>query len=136
MLEDDEKDDEEIKKIKVILVGESGVGKTCLIYRYVYGEFNDDTLCTISASSSEKTITLDDENKTKIKFEIWDTCGQEKYRNIVNIFFKDAKVAILVYDSTSRSSFNDLKNFWYNKVKENSSEDISKLLNYILLNFY
>ena len=122
----DNEDDKETKKIKVILVGESGVGKTCIIYRYVYGKFNDDSMCTISISFSEKNITLNDENKTKIKFEIWDTCGQEKYRDMANIFFKDAKAAILVYDSTSRSSFNDIKNYWYDKVKENSDEDISK----------
>jgi small GTP-binding protein len=117
---------DELKKIKVILVGESGVGKTCIIYRYIEDKFNEDTLSSISMSCAEKKIKLNDENKTEMLFEIWDTCGQEKYRHLSNLYFKEAKAAILVYDTTSKSSFNDIKNYWYNNVKEHSSKDISK----------
>jgi small GTP-binding protein len=117
---------DELKKIKVILVGESGVGKTCIIYRYIEDKFNEDTLSSISMSCAEKKIKLNDENKTEMLFEIWDTCGQEKYRHLSKLYFKEAKAAILVYDTTSKTSFNDIKNYWYNNVKENSSEDISK----------
>ena len=112
------------KIAKVILVGETGVGKTALIYRYINDKFNFDTMSTITASFEEKTITLNDENKTKIAFRIWDTCGQEKYRDLANIFFNDTKAVILVYDSTSRQSFNEMKNYWYNKVKESTDENI------------
>lgn len=124
--ENNKEDDKESKKLKVILVGESGVGKTCIIYRYVHEKFNDETLSTIAISSEEKTITLKDENKTKMTFQIWDTCGQEKYRNIASIFFKDAHAVILVYDSTSKSSFNEIKNYWYDKVKEAAPKNIGK----------
>ena len=117
---------DELKKIKVILVGESGVGKTCIIYRYIEDKFNEDTLSSISMSCAEKKIKLNDENKTEMLFEIWDTCGQEKYRHLSNLYFKDAKAAILVYDTTSKSSFNDIKDYWYNSVKENFDKDISK----------
>ena len=66
-IEQDKNDDkEEGKSLKVILVGESGVGKTCIIHRYVNGKFDDETLSTIAISSKEKTIRLKDENKTKI----------------------------------------------------------------------
>ena len=123
-LDNGNNDNTNLEKIKIILVGESGVGKTCIIYRYINGEFNEDTMTTISLSSTEKTITLKDPKNSKIKFDIWDTCGQEKYRHLVNIFFKEAKVVILVYDSTSRKSFNDMKNYWYNKVKESAQEDL------------
>ena len=121
-----ETEDENIEKMKVILVGETGVGKTCIIYRLINDTFNDNTLSTITMSSEEKTITLKDEKNTKIKLQVWDTCGQEKYRNLVKLFFQDAKSAILVYDSTSRRSFDDLKNYWYDKVKESASEDTNK----------
>ena len=123
-LDNGNNDNTNLEKIKIILVGESGVGKTCIIYRYINGEFNEDTMTTISLSSTEKTITLKDPKNSKIKIDIWDTCGQEKYRHLVNIFFKEAKVVILVYDSTSRKSFNDMKNYWYNKVKESAQEDL------------
>ena len=125
---DDIEDLEYAKQIKVILVGETGVGKTCIIHRYINGKFNEDTLSTITNSSMQKVITLDDENKTKIELDIWDTCGQEKYRNIVNIYFKDTKAAILVYDSTSKATFNEIKNFWYKKVKEYAPENTSKYI--------
>ena len=118
-----------IKEIKVILVGEPGVGKTCIIYRYITGRFNEDTINTISVSSEKKIITLDDKNNTKVELNIWDTCGQEKFRNLVNAFFIDAKAAILVYDSTSLKTFNQIKDFWYNKVKECAPEDIRNYLN-------
>ena len=121
-------EEEEEKTIKVILIGESGVGKTSIIYRYVEDIFNEETLSTISVSSMEKRITLNDENNKKIfiKFEIWDTCGQEKYRNLAHLFYKGAQAAILVYDSTSKESFEIVKSFWYEKLKENSSKDIGK----------
>ena len=125
------KENEETRSVKVILVGDTGVGKTCIIYRYIHDVFNDNTFSTITASYEQKTITL---NENKIQFEIWDTCGQEKYRDIANIFFKDAGAAILVYDSTSRNSFNEMKEYWYNKVKENSPEDIS--MYYILIIYF
>ena len=126
MEEIEEFEEGEKKEIKIIVIGEAGVGKTCIIYRYINGKFNEDTLSTISVSSEKKIMRLNNNNKTKIEFDIWDTCGQEKYRNIVNIFFKDAKAAILVYDSTSKNSFNQMKDFWFKKVKESAPEDIGK----------
>ena len=117
---------DEQEGIKITLLGNPGVGKTCIIYRYIEDKFNEDTLSSISMSCAEKKIKLNDENKTEMLFEIWDTCGQEKYRHLSNLYFKEAKAAILVYDTTSKSSFNDIKNYWYNNVKEHSSKDISK----------
>ena len=58
-----------------------------------------------------------------IKFEIWDTAGQEKYRSLTKIFYKDAAVAILVYDITRKESYEELKNYWYNQLKECSPLD-------------
>ena len=111
-------------EIKIILIGEAGVGKTCIINRYINHRFDEDTINTISTSCEQKTIILNDKNKTGVDLNIWDTCGQEKFRNLVNILFQNAKAAILVYDSTSLKTFNQIKEFWYNKVKECAPEDI------------
>ena len=71
-------------------------------------------------------MTFDEYGGKTIKFEIWDTAGQEKYRALTKIFYKDAAVAILVYDITRRKSFDEIKNYWYNQIKESGKANISK----------
>ena len=116
----------ENKICKVILVGESGVGKTCIIVRFVSEEYKEETISTTGASYASKIIEFADYKKS-IQFQIWDTAGQEKYRGLTKLFYKDAKIVILVYDITRRKSFDEIKNYWYNQIKENSSEEISKI---------
>ena len=108
---------------KVVLVGESGVGKTSIIKRYVRDEFSDIMEANINSSCFTKTLEIKKYNKS-ITFDIWDTAGQEKYRSIANHFFINTSIAILVYDITERESFNCIKNFWYSKVKESVDENI------------
>ena len=110
---------------KVVLVGESGVGKTSIINRYVENYFNPNSESTTGASFASKIVTFDKFQKS-IKFEIWDTAGQEKYRALTKIFFKNAAVAILVYDITIPDSFYELKNFWYDQVKTYGLSNTSK----------
>ena len=117
---------------KVILVGESGVGKTCIIKRFIKNEFNKDCTSTLGANYASKIINYN-EYKTKLQFDIWDTAGQEKFRGLATIFYKDAQIAILVYDIASRKSFEEIKNFWYEQVKENSSSNISKYISFNLI---
>ena len=119
----------ENKICKVILVGESGVGKTCIIVRFVSEEYKEETISTTGASYASKIIEFADYKKS-IQFQIWDTAGQEKYRGLTKLFYKDAKIVILVYDITRRKSFDEIKNYWYNQIKENSSEEISKIFFY------
>ena len=119
-----------LKIFKMCLVGESGVGKTCIINRFVKNEFDIDEIPTISASYVQKNVKLDDD--TIIRFHIWDTAGQEKYRSIAKIFYKDAKAAILVYDITSEKSFDEIKNYWYEQIKNNTPENINKFLFYLI----
>ena len=119
----------ENKICKVILVGESGVGKTCIIVRFVSEEYKEETISTTGASYASKIIEFADYKKS-IQFQIWDTAGQEKYRGLTKLFYKDAKIVILVYDMTRRKSFDEIKNYWYNQIKENSSEEISKIFFY------
>ena len=115
--------DDAILNCKVVLLGESGVGKTSIITRYVNNYFEDNSLTTNGAISTYKTIYLEQYNKS-IKFEIWDTAGQERYRSLTKIFYKNASVAILCYDITKKNSFNEIKNYWFNQVKNNSPNDI------------
>lgn len=116
---------------KIILVGESGVGKTCIIKRFITKEFNKYTNSTAGANYASKVLDYK-EYKTKLQFDIWDTAGQEKFRGLSTIFYKDAAIAILVYDITNKQSFEEITKYWYEQIKENSSSNISKL---ILFNF-
>ena len=106
---------ENVKEIKIILLGDSGVGKTCIINRYIYNQFNPNTDTTLGSSYSSKSIK---KNKIEYKLNIWDTTGQEKYHAITNLFIKGANIVILVYSIDSLSSFEGL-NYWYDSIKEN-----------------
>ena len=108
---------------KVVLVGDSGVGKTCIISRYISGAFNQNSPSTNGASYASKLITFEDLKKS-ISLDIWDTAGQEKYKSLTKFFYKDAAVAILVYDVTNRNSFESMKNFWYGQIQDFGSKNI------------
>ena len=95
---------------KVVLLGETGVGKTCLIERYTKSEFHDNFAPTLGGTFIEKEVAYKSYNKT-IKFQIWDTAGQEKYRSINKLFYSDANIAILVYDITRKETFDEIKNY-------------------------
>lgn len=116
---------EGIESFKVVLVGESGVGKTSIISKYTLNDFKSQRLPTTGANFVQKTIILEEENKS-IKFEIWDTAGQEQYRSLAKVFYKNATVCILVFDITRKSSFDELKNYWVNEVKDNTEPGTSK----------
>ena len=107
--------------VKVVLVGESGVGKTSIVSRFTKDSFNADEISSSSAQFISKTIKI---NEQSIKFDIWDTAGQERFRALAKIFYKDAKVIILVYDIISKESFECLKKYWYKESSENSTADI------------
>ena len=107
---------------KVILLGESSVGKTCIIKRFSKDEFNEVLLSTIGESFYEKNIDI---NGTKVNLEIWDTAGEEQFRTIVKNYYTGSKAAIFVYDISSKKTFEQLKNYWYKEIKENCP-DISR----------
>ena len=115
-------DVEDIKVCKVVLLGESGVGKTSIITRYINDTFEENTMSTTGASYGGKTLTLN--NGKTIKLEIWDTAGQEKYRALAKIFYKDAGIAVLVYDITRRESFEEIKKYWFNQIKEHGAKGV------------
>jgi small GTP-binding protein len=120
-----DEDEKKAKPCKVVLIGESGVGKTSIISRYISNTFSSVLMATPGANFVTKLVYLKDEEES-IKFEIWDTAGQEKYRALAKVFYKSAAVCILVYDITRRSSFDELKKYWIPELKSNSSPNISK----------
>ena len=107
---------------KVVLLGESGVGKTCIIAQFTSGTFDANTVTSLTAQFIRKTMEFAD-NKN-ITFDIWDTAGQEKYRSLAKIFYKDAKAIVLVYDITSKDSFVQMKEYWYEQIKQQGNKDV------------
>ena len=107
--------------VKVVLLGEAGVGKTSIIHQFTYHTFDPDCISSISAQFVSKTI--DYQGYGGIKFDIWDTAGQERYRSMAKIFYKDAKVIVFVYDITSQPTFDGLKNYWYQQIKNYGEKD-------------
>ena len=118
-------EDEGALTCKVVLIGESGVGKTSIISRYTSNIFKSHLMATPGANFVTKNVIMEDEHKS-IKFEIWDTAGQERFRSLAKVFYKNASVCVLVYDITRRSSFEELKKYWIKEIKENAPDDISK----------
>ena len=112
---------------KVVLIGESGVGKTSIISRYTNNSFKSQLMPTPGANFITKNVLLEDENQS-IKYEIWDTAGQEKYRSLAKVFYKNAAVCVLVYDITRRTSFEAIKNYWTVELKSNAPSNISKFI--------
>ena len=106
----------ELEKCKVVLVGNSGVGKTCIINNIINKEFNADEVPTLSANFINLKLKINELNKI-IDFDIWDTAGQEQYKSIAKVFYWDASIGILVYDITNEKSYEEL-NFWMNQLKK------------------
>ena len=109
----------EPEPIKVVLLGESGVGKTSIISQFTTHKFDLHRETSLSAQFISKTLEFADLGQS-IKFDIWDTVGQEKYRSLAKIFYKDAKVIIFVYDITRKFTFENIQNYWYEETKNNA----------------
>jgi small GTP-binding protein len=105
--------------LKVVLLGETGVGKTSIISQFTTHTFDPHRETSLSAQFISKTVDFQDLGQS-VKFDIWDTVGQEKYRSLAKIFYKDAKVIIFVYDITREITFEGLKNYWYDETKNNT----------------
>ena len=112
----------ESESFKVVLVGESGVGKTSIITQFIDQTFQEDQQSTTGGTFSTKAVICD--NGKTLKFEIWDTAGQERYRALTKMFYKDTNAAVLVYDITRKDSFEEMQNYWANQIKECSPPGI------------
>ena len=105
---------------KIVLVGDSSVGKTNLFLRYIKNEFDPQTKATIGVEFGTKIIKI---NNYNIKIQIWDTAGQERYKSITSAYYKGAQGAFLVYDITNKSSFLNIDK-WIRDLKNNGDEKI------------
>ena len=108
---------------KLVFIGDPGVGKTCIISRFLKGTFDADQITTVGASYASKTIKISETNES-LTLDVWDTAGQEKYRSLTRIFFQGAKLAILVYDITRKDSFENLKNVWLKELKDHADKNV------------
>lgn len=111
--------DDDVVEIKMILLGETAVGKTSIISRYVENKFSSDLMSSTSMTYVQKNIVID---KQKIQLNIWDTVGQERYRSLSKLFFKDTKIVVLVYSITNKQSFENLT-YWLNLYKESIGDE-------------
>ena len=103
-----------------LILGESAVGKSSLVLRFVKGQFHEYQESTIGAAFLTQTVCLDD---TTVKFEIWDTAGQERYHSLAPMYYRGAQAAIVVYDVTNNDTFNRAKT-WVKELQRQASPNI------------
>jgi len=104
---------------KILTIGESGVGKTCILRRFVENKFLKNHLATIGIDFKTKTLNI---NNQEIKLKIWDTAGQERFRNITTQYYKGADGIVLVYDVTDEASYEKIKD-WMDQILSNTQKD-------------
>ena len=102
-------------EIKICLLGDVSVGKTSIASRFCKNSFNENYINTIGGAYQQQNIALN--NGAKIKLHIWDTSGQDRFRSMTNLYYRDAQVAILTYDVTNDQSIESL-NYWLNELKD------------------
>ena len=111
-------------KLKVVIVGDSGVGKTNLIKRFVSNTFTPNSKATVGVEFISKSYRI---NNQVFKIEMWDTAGQERYKSITAAYYKGAKGALIVYDTTQKTSFENIDK-WMAEIKDKSSKDMKLMI--------
>ena len=106
---------------KLILIGDSSVGKSNILLKYLKGEFNPNSKATVGVEFGTKNVSI---NNKKIKIQIWDTAGQERYRSITSAYYKGAKGAFIVYDITRKGTFDNIEK-WITDLKTNGDQNIA-----------
>jgi small GTP-binding protein len=107
-------------QFKLVLLGESSVGKSSLVLRFVKGQFHEFQESTIGAAFLTQTVQIDD---TTVKFEIWDTAGQERYHSLAPMYYRGAQAAIVVYDITNKETFHKAQT-WIKELQRQASPNI------------
>jgi small GTP-binding protein len=110
---------------KIILLGAVAVGKTSIMKRYCEEKFESEYSCTLSADYKIKSILID--HNSWVEMNIWDTCGQEKYKNLTKQYYKNSKGCILVFDITDENSFKEVES-WIEDLRENGDEDTTIII--------
>ncbi|KAF0682776.1 Aste57867_25075 [Aphanomyces stellatus] len=110
--------------VKLLLIGDSGVGKSCLLMRYSDDSFTTSFITTIGIDFKVKTIEVDGK---RVKLQIWDTAGQERFRTITTAYYRGAMGILLVYDVTDDHSFQNVRN-WMRQIQQHASPNVNKIL--------
>lgn len=110
-----------VPRVKLVLLGDTGVGKSCLVLRYVRGQFDSGSKVTIGAAYMSHSTTLD--TGATVRFEIWDTAGQERYRSLAPLYYRGAGAAAVVFDITDADSFAKAQ-YWVSELQKTASPDI------------
>lgn len=110
--------------IKVVIVGDSGVGKSNILSRFVYNEFSNDCRATVGVELSTKSYKI---NNKIVKIHLWDTAGQERYKSITGAYYKGALGAMIVYDVTNKESFEHVDK-WLKEIRELGGKKISVII--------
>ena len=105
--------------VKLVLLGDSRVGKSSVVIRFVKNEFDQYKFPTIGATFLTQSVTAGD---SMVKFEIWDTAGQEKYRSLAPLYYRGASAALVVYDITNRESYDNAQK-WIEEVRSQSEDN-------------
>lgn len=110
---------------KVMLLGDSAVGKTCVLVRFKDGAFlGGNFIATVGIDFRNKVVTVDN---AKVKLQIWDTAGQERFRSVTHAYYRDAQALLLLYDITSKSSFDNIR-AWLTEIHEYAQKDVVIML--------
>ena len=112
--------DDELNEIKIILIGEPGTGKTCLINVATGNQFNENSESTLLSTYVTKKMVINDK---EYDLNLWDTAGQEKYRAMTKIFTKNSKIVIFVYAINNKNTFEEMKSYWIKTIKETLGDE-------------
>lgn len=110
--------------MKLIIIGDSGVGKTCLLTRFADDKFTPSHISTIGIDFVIKMMKVED---ITVKLQIWDTAGQDRFRTITQSYYKNAMGVILVYDCTNENTFNNVRN-WMKQLETHANPDVIRVL--------
>jgi small GTP-binding protein len=116
--------EQEKYSIKIVVVGDSGVGKSNILNRFVHNEFNHDSKATVGVELNTKTYRIND---TVIKVHLWDTAGQERYKSITAAYYKGARGAMIIYDITKSETFKSVDK-WYKEIKDYGDKTIIAMM--------
>lgn len=109
---------------KILLIGDSGVGKTCLMFRFSDSKFQESYISTIGVDFKMKTLEVDEK---KIRLQIWDTAGQERFRTITSSYYRGANGIIVIFDITEEDSFENVKH-WLSEIERYATDGVVKML--------
>ena len=103
-----------MRREKIVVIGDQGVGKSSILYRFIFDWFDPDCASTIGIDFLTKNIKVEEQ---VVKLQFWDTAGQERFRSLIPIYMRDCNIALIVFDLTNETSFENVL-YWHQQVQE------------------